>query len=81
MFGFSDMQSTGADYNWTHINTVAWASDELMCRAHQHGARAIMAAPFFDFDKTDISQWTWHFDGVVFDYESPTVDETAFLWP
>ena len=88
VLGFSDSKSTGVDYNWTHINAVAWASDQLMCRAHQHGARALLAAPSFDFDSTDISEWVQtllrmiqsrHFDGVVFDFESPMTDyQTRF---
>jgi di-N-acetylchitobiase len=49
IYGFAGRNSTGEFYNWTHITTVAWASsDALMCRAHQNGARAILAAPSFN---------------------------------
>jgi len=83
VFGFAT-DSTGEFYNWTHISTVAWSSsDELMCRAHQHGARVILAAPSFDLKQlihniTYVTEWVnstlnmvkaRHHDGIVFDYE------------
>jgi Di-N-acetylchitobiase len=49
VYGFTGSPGTGLLYNWTYITTVAWASsDEVMCRAHQHGARALLAAPSFN---------------------------------
>lgn len=83
VFGFAALQSKGAQYNWTHIDVVAWGSDELMCRAHQQGARAVLAAPSFSLnDKNPLNITDWvqkslemvqsrHYDGMVFDYESP----------
>jgi di-N-acetylchitobiase len=54
VYGFSGDGSTGEFYNWTHISTVAWASsDAIMCRAHRHGARAILAAPSFNLTQID----------------------------
>ena len=86
VFGFATEATTGESYNWTHISTVAWASsDPLMCHAHQHGARAVLATPSFNLtqiasNKTYISEWVRstlamvkarHRDGIVFDYEEP----------
>lgn len=52
VYGFEGLlNETGQQYNWTHISTVAWAvNDELMCRAHHHGARAVVAAPSFNLE-------------------------------
>jgi Di-N-acetylchitobiase len=76
----------GHDFNWTHVTTVAWASDEVMCLAHQHGARAILGAPPIAnltamVDNPSVRQiWiqeavdqvlSTHRDGIVFDYELP----------
>ena len=50
VYGFAGGKSdTGQQYNWTHITTVAWAvNDTLMCEAHRHGARAVLAPPSFN---------------------------------
>jgi Di-N-acetylchitobiase len=91
VYGFTDMLSTGEMYNWTHIGTVAWAaSEEIICRAHEHGARAVVAAPSFSLTLDDFNITSWvhtslymvqarHADGIVFDYESPltTRDDEA----
>jgi di-N-acetylchitobiase len=53
VYGFSAAGSTGEFYNWTHISTVAWASEAIMCLAHRHGARAILAAPSFNLTQID----------------------------
>ena len=78
--------------NWTHITTVAWVTDEkLVCKAHQHGVRAILAAPSFDLEtemqiperraawiKDALNLVRSKFaDGLVFDYESPQPAESA----
>lgn len=76
----------GADMNWTRVTTVAWAAqDEVMCLAHQHGARAVISAPEIK-NLTDLAnpqirhEWiqeavdivtATYRDGIVFDYESP----------
>lgn len=71
--------------NWTHVTTVAWASqDDVMCLAHEHGARAVIGAPSIDLDalflKKQRKEWIenalalvqdTYRDGIVFDYESP----------
>lgn len=76
----------GEDINWTHVTTVAWADrDEIMCLAHQHGARAVIGAPPIDnltalVDPLHRRTWiqhaldlvlSTHRDGIVFDYEDP----------
>lgn len=87
IFGFADASgSDGSEMNWTHITTVAWVHDDrLMCTAHAHGARAILAAPPFDLDRDMLfpeKRTAWiqdalqqvldnFLDGIVFDYESP----------
>jgi Di-N-acetylchitobiase len=49
VYGFAGPNDTGEHYNWTYISTVAWAvQDELMCRAHQHGSRAVVGTPSFN---------------------------------
>ena len=57
LFGFygswtnSSILGPGKDMNWTHVTTVAWASqDDVMCLAHEHGARAVIGAPPIDLD-------------------------------
>lgn len=76
----------GEDINWTHVTTVAWADrDEIMCLAHQHGARAVIGAPTIENmtvladpllrrswiqDVLDLVMRT-HRDGIVFDFEDP----------
>jgi di-N-acetylchitobiase len=72
--------------NWTHVTTVAWADrDEIMCLAHQHGARAVIGAPSIGNmtalgDPLIRREWIQnaldlvlqtHRDGIVFDYEEP----------
>ena len=91
LFGFygswtnSSILGPGKDMNWTHVTTVAWASqDEVMCLAHAHGARAVIGAPPIDLDALFQSsarkEWIenalaqvqdTYRDGIVFDYESP----------
>lgn len=87
IYGFALASGTdGAEMNWTHITTVAWAhTDALICRAHAHGARAILAAPPFDLQRDMVvparrAAWIQaavqlvqdkFADGLVFDYESP----------
>lgn len=76
----------GRDINWTHVTTVAWADhDEIMCMAHEHGARAIIGAPKIEnltalVDPLQRRLWIQealdqvvrtHRDGIVFDYEEP----------
>ena len=50
IYGFAGGKGdSGRPYNWTHISTVAWAAnDTLMCEAHRHGARAVLAPPSFN---------------------------------
>ena len=49
VYGFAAGKSTGEHYTWTHISTVAWAnSDDLMCLAHQNGARVVLGSPSFN---------------------------------
>lgn len=49
VYGFAGASDTGEKFNWTHITTVAWASnDTLMCQAHQHGSRAVIGPPSFN---------------------------------
>lgn len=82
----------GQDMNWTHVTTVAWADvDDLMCLAHQHGARAVIGAPSLNLSKLmqdDAARRAWiqntlelvqttYRDGVVFDYESPLPQGSA----
>ena len=86
LYGFSaSWVDNQQDLNWTYITTVAWASDdEVMCRAHQHGARAVIGAPQTDLDAlvepSARKEWIevalqqvqdTYRDGLVFDYESP----------
>ena len=85
IFGFVTASGTdGVGLNWTHITSVAWARDDaLICSAHQHGVRAILAAPPFDLERGMViperrAEWIQNTlqlvqdkfaDGVVFDYE------------
>lgn len=91
LFGFygswtnSSTLGPGKDMNWTHVTTVAWASqDEVMCLAHEHGARAVIGAPPIDLDSLfqQSARKDWiekalaqvqgsYRDGIVFDYEAP----------
>ena len=91
VFGFADMRSTGVLYNWTHIDTVAWTvSEELLCRAHEHGARAVVAAPSFSLtSEFNITSWVQtslhmvqgrHADGIVFDCELPLTRDEARMY-
>ena len=90
VFGFADLTSTGESYNWTHIDTVAWASPELTCRAHCHGARALVASPSIVLTPDyNITEWVQnslimvqqrHADGIVFDYEMPVTREEAHVY-
>ncbi len=76
----------GKDFNWTHVTTIAWADrDEIMCLAHQHGARAVIGAPTIEnltalADSQNRREWIQNAldlvlqnyrDGMVFDYENP----------
>ena len=75
----------GQDLNFTHLTTVAWASqDDVMCLAHRHGARAVLASPPIDLhalaDGAKRAAWVedaldqvrrGHRDGIVFDHEDP----------
>jgi di-N-acetylchitobiase len=76
----------GEDMNWTHVTTVAWADrDEIMCLAHQHGARAVIGSPKIEnmtalADPLERRSWIQnaldlvmrtHRDGIVFDFEDP----------
>lgn len=90
VYGFMGLgpHDLGQDMNWTHVTTVAWANkDEVMCVAHQHGARAVMASPpihnmtamtdpqnrkIWVQDTLDKVLSTYR-DGIVFDYEAPMV--------
>eukprot|EP00928_Gymnodinium_smaydae_P057646 TRINITY_DN40867_c0_g1_i1.p1 TRINITY_DN40867_c0_g1~~TRINITY_DN40867_c0_g1_i1.p1 ORF type:complete len:396 (+),score=30.08 TRINITY_DN40867_c0_g1_i1:66-1253(+) len=81
----SSILGPGEDVNWTHVTTVAWASlDAVMCLAHEHGARAVIAAPPIDLgallEQTARKVWIQkalsqvqdtYRDGIVFDYEEP----------
>ena len=85
IFGFARASgSDGLGLNWTHITTIAWAKDDkLICRAHQHGVRAILASPPFDLEHDMViperrAEWIQDTlqlvrdkfaDGVVFDNE------------
>lgn len=75
------------DMNWTHVTTVAWADrSEIMCLAHQHGARAVIGAPKIVnmtalLDPLERRKWIQNAldivldtfrDGLVFDYEEPS---------
>lgn len=90
VLGFASLSSTGEDYNWTHINTVAWGSDALVCRAHCNGARALVAAPSFNLTQNfNTTEWVQnilvmvrlrHYDGIVFDYESPVTRQEAHTY-
>lgn len=91
VLGFAGGSDTaGESYNWTHVNTVAWASPELTCRAHCHGARALAASPSFDLTPDlNITKWVQntiimiqkrHYDGLVFDYELPMSRQEAKLY-
>lgn len=90
VLGFADMESTGEYYNWTNIDVVAWASEELVCRAHCHGARALVASPSFALDKRlKIKVWVdrvvkvihaRNYDGIVFDYEEPVTPDQARIY-
>ena len=87
IFGFVNAYgSDGSEMNWTHVTTVAWVTDpQLVCRAHAHGARAILAAPPFvlaDMVHSPRHRRAWiqealrrvqdnFYDGIVFDYEEP----------
>ncbi|CAB9499440.1 Di-N-acetylchitobiase [Seminavis robusta] len=49
VYGFAGGKEIGQNFNWTHISTVAWANeDELMCQAHKHNSRAVVATPSFN---------------------------------
>lgn len=92
ILGFSDASSTGEFYNWTYAANMvlAWAHDELVCSAHCHGARALVAAPSYnlthDLNVTDWVQKSMvlvqsrHYDGIVFDYESPVTTQEAHTY-
>lgn len=89
IFGF--VLSQGEDdlsyFNFTRVTTIAWASDAIMCQAHQHHVRAIANVPSINMElilEADYRQeWVQnvthmvqsrYFDGVTFDYESPIDD-------
>ena len=84
-FGFGG--STWRTLDWTHVTTVAWADDvEMVCKAHEAGARRIAAAPGYVFSPDPEVRRAWidnlieimktqFFDGVTFDYEDP-LDQT-----
>jgi hypothetical protein len=84
IFGFVGGSPSYENYDWSVVSTVAWASDpQMICEAHKHGARAVMAAPkmvVFPADEKDRSQWIsdvltaaqrGNYDGITFDYEYP----------
>ena len=85
-FGFANTETTDVSYfNWTFLSTVAWASSEIMCEAHKHGARAVISTPSIHNlttlqDATARQTWVQNvvfmvqsrfMDGVTFDYEQP----------
>ena len=85
VFGFINKEVNATQLNWTRITTVAWANTpEIVCAAHAHGARAVMASPSLNLvdlaDKDERKKWiaaalakvqASFYDGIVFDYESP----------
>lgn len=70
-------------YPWDLVTSVAWAGGDIICKAHQNGARVIAAAPTdmpLTNDKAVRAKWTRSVvqmvkdnfvDGVTFDYEEP----------
>lgn len=80
-FGFGGSRWSGFD--WGLVTTVAWAKDpDIVCRAHQSGARIIAAPPTLLFSGNPAERQAWiqqlivamrrgFYDGVTFDYESP----------
>lgn len=92
LYGFYSSQPDHLDsyhenqLNFTYITTLAWAQGyEIMCLAHEHNARVVMAAPTFDLqlfytNATARSVWIQsaldtviqtYYDGIVFDFEEP----------
>ena len=83
IFGFAGATSNASSWDWEAITTVAWNANELMCLAHEHGARAIAAAPSgmpLTSNETVRTEWVQRtvsavkssfLDGITFDYESP----------
>ena len=83
IFGF--VGGNGSTLDLSRITTIAWGSnDPLMCLAHAHGVRVILAAPqpekVFLANATVQAEWVKeavravvnsHHDGLVFDWESP----------
>eukprot|EP00039_Didymoeca_costata_P000008 m.43756 g.43756 ORF g.43756 m.43756 type:complete len:377 (-) comp10005_c0_seq1:47-1177(-) len=84
IFGFANGRSY-TNWDWSVVSTVAWATEpELICEAHKHGARVVMASPAIDLanltTEAEIKVWVKNtvekvvdggFDGITFDYESP----------
>lgn len=88
LYGFAHVATA---MNWTHVTTVAWAGDDLTCRAHAHGVKSVLAAPkispadLFELEarlrwaKDALQQVKDRFrDGIVFDYEGPVTNHP--LW-
>eukprot|EP00049_Salpingoeca_infusionum_P006316 m.104980 g.104980 ORF g.104980 m.104980 type:complete len:228 (-) comp13269_c0_seq1:1002-1685(-) len=81
VFGFTGQ--FWKSYNWSYVTTVAWNDDpDLMCTAHEHGARVVLQAQFDPVILTnETARALWvanhtqyaldHFmDGTNFDFES-----------
>jgi len=81
--------------NFTYITTLAWATGyEIMCLAHEHKVRVILAAPTFDlqlFYTNTSAQKAWilstldtviqiYYDGIVFDFEEPISKVLAYTY-
>jgi Di-N-acetylchitobiase len=88
VYGFAN---TGQQMNWTHVTTVAWADDDLTCRAHAHGVKSVLAAPAIDLTNLTSAEarqsWAAQAldlvrdrfrDGIVFDYEGPVTDHPTW---
>mmetsp|Transcript_14772 Transcript_14772/g.19330 ORF Transcript_14772/g.19330 Transcript_14772/m.19330 type:complete len:479 (+) Transcript_14772:70-1506(+) len=92
VFGFT--WSVGQDdlsyFNWTHVTTIAWASDSIMCQAHDRGVRVISGAPSINLttlqDDEIRKEWVQNvthlvksrfMDGITFDYELPIEDSNS----
>ncbi|EGB12190.1 chitinase [Aureococcus anophagefferens] len=84
VFGFVSGATDPAAVNWTHVTTVAWGDDAMMCAAHAAGARVVAAAPSINLtaleDPAARAAWVVravalvegrYVDGMTFDYESP----------
>jgi len=91
VFGFSSLHAHTTTYwNWTHLTSVAWATDSITCELHAHGVRSILGSPKLNLTHLSANpvaaeQWIvqtvrtvvdTYRDGITFDYEQPMTSDS-----